>query len=383
MVNGVKYWLRQIPGLVPLVRASRRANHDRIVRRFAADATGRAGRFPRGIVYEATMRCNLRCEFCYVGELLNVEGQWRQELPLDAIDASFPRRRRMQVSLTGGEVLVRKDIGPVFDLFRRKGYVCGYLTTNGTLIDDDRARALAGLARSGFLKHVSVSVDGPPDLHDRARGVKGTFERTAAGVRRLQDAAVAAGARLRVSINTTVSEDSLQALEQMADVAEQLRVNAIGVNHLMFATPDEVAESLRLLGVADASVIATYVAARPILSPSDVRAKLERLRTACASRGIRFDARPKVGARIIDRYYTANAPLDGRCLYPFLSARVGFSGKMYFCPFIRIEVGDLSRSSLEDVWNGDTYVRLRRRLLENRLFPICRRCCKVELERAC
>jgi hypothetical protein len=54
---------------------------------------------------------------------------------------------------------------------------------------------------------------------------------------------------------------------------------------------------------------------------------------------------------------------------------------VYFCPFIRIEVGDLRTQTLADVWNSERYVTLRRRLLEHRLFPVCRRCCKVELAR--
>jgi hypothetical protein len=39
----------------------------------------------------------------------------------------------------------------------------------------------------------------------------------------------------------------------------------------------------------------------------------------------------------------------------------------------------LTVSSLEQVWNSPRYVDMRKRLLENRLFPVCRRCCKVEL----
>jgi hypothetical protein len=50
--------------------------------------------------------------------------------------------------------------------------------------------------------------------------------------------------------------------------------------------------------------------------------------------------RPKVKPSIVHNYYTPGAPLEGRCLYPFLYARVSFSGKAYFCPFIRVEVGD-------------------------------------------
>ena len=143
---------------------------------------------------------------------------------------------------------MRKDIMSVLDLFREKGYACGYLTTNGTIISEERAEALADLAAAGFLKHISVSIDGPGELHDAARGLKGTFERTCAGLRRLQAAARRKHAPLRVSINTTVAHETLEALDQMVDVAEELGVDAIGLNHLMFSTPEEVAETVRLIG---------------------------------------------------------------------------------------------------------------------------------------
>ena len=100
-----------------------------------------------GLVYEATMRCNLTCEFCYVGDLLNLEGEWRQEMTLENLRRAFPQGE-LQVSLTGGEIFMRKDIMAVLDLFQEKGYSCGYLTTNGTIINDERADALASW-RSG------------------------------------------------------------------------------------------------------------------------------------------------------------------------------------------------------------------------------------------
>jgi MoaA/NifB/PqqE/SkfB family radical SAM enzyme len=335
-----------------------------------------------GAVYEATMRCNLRCEFCYVGDLLNIEGEWRQELTLDALSRAFPEHDGFKISLTGGEIFMRKDILSVLDLFRRKGYACGYLTTNGTIISDERAEALAGLASAGFLKHISVSIDGPGELHDAARGVAGTFERTTAGLRRLQAAAKRRHAPLRVSVNTTVAHETLEALDRMVDVAGELGVDAIGLNHLMFSTPEEVAETVRLIdatGATDASVIATFVTPDPGLDIGRVRAKVAALEEKCRQRNILFDFRPKVHPQLIDNYYTPGARLDGRCLYPFLHARVSFSGKVYFCPFIRVEVGDLATSTLEDIWNNEKYVAMRKALVENGIFPVCRRCCKVEL----
>jgi MoaA/NifB/PqqE/SkfB family radical SAM enzyme len=357
----------------------RRHKYEQRIRRFVREKSGRADRLPVGAVYEATMRCNLHCEFCYVGDLLNLEGEWRQEMTLEALNRAFPEQPGFQISLTGGEIFMRKDILSVLDLFREKGYACGYLTTNGTIISPERADALADLAAAGFLKHISVSIDGPGELHDAARGVKGTFERTAAGLRRLQQAASAKGAPLRVSINTTVAHESLDALDRMVDVAGELGVDAIGLNHLMFSTPEEVAETVQLLGTGDPSVIATFVTADPGLDIARVREKVAALQTKCRANNVLFDFRPKVHPQLIENYYTPGAKLEGRCLYPFLQARISFSGKVYFCPFIRIEMGDLSKEPLEQIWNGEKYVDMRRRLVENGIFPVCRRCCKVEL----
>jgi len=370
---------RTLPLLTSLVARYRRSQYERRIDGFLKKQDGEAGRLPSGVVYEATMRCNLHCEFCYVGTLLNIEGEWREELPLEVLKRAFPDEAGLQVSLTGGEIFMRKDILGVMEVFREKGYTCGYLTTNGTIINDERAEALADLAAKGFLKHISVSIDGPNELHDKARGVKGTFERTAAGLRRLQQAAAKRHAPLRVSVNTTVAHETLDALHEMVGVAEELGVDAIGLNHLMYSTPAEVAETVRLLGAADASVISTFVTNDPGLNPARVRTQVNRLVARCRERGIRFDMRPKVKEPILDAYYTPGSALTGRCLYPFLYARVSFSGKAYFCPFIRIEVGDLTKQSLEEVWTGETYVSLRRRLVENGIFPVCRRCCKVEL----
>src|SRR4029078_13449002 len=223
---------------------------------------------------------------------------------------------------------------PVLDRVGERVYACGYLTTNGTIITEERAEALADLAARGFLKHISGSVAGPKDLHDAARGLKGTFERTTLGLRRLQDAARKNGAPLRVSINTTVAHESLDALDRMVDVAEELGVDAIGLNHLMFSTPEEVAETVGIIGAPDPSVIATFVTPDPGLDIDSVPAPVTPLAAKCRERNILFDFRPKVHTPLMDSYYTPGTKLDGRCLYPFLHARVSFYSTVYLTLFI-------------------------------------------------
>ena len=77
--------VRALPLAQHLWARVRKRRYEAHVARFLHDGSGRADRLPSGVVYEATMRCNLHCDFCYVGDLLNIEGQWRDELAIDAL----------------------------------------------------------------------------------------------------------------------------------------------------------------------------------------------------------------------------------------------------------------------------------------------------------
>ena len=64
---------------LPLARHAwaryRRRRYEHRVERFLRDKDGRADRLPTGAVYEASMRCNLHCGFCYVIDFLYLEGE--------------------------------------------------------------------------------------------------------------------------------------------------------------------------------------------------------------------------------------------------------------------------------------------------------------------
>src|SRR4026207_350379 len=124
---------RRLPAVTRLLARYRKHRYEGLIGQFVRNQDGKAGRLPQGVVYEATMRCNLTCEFCYVGDLLNIEGEWRQEMPLDMLRRTLQDQNDRQVGLTGGEIFMRKDILSVREIFHGKGYVCGYLTTNGTI----------------------------------------------------------------------------------------------------------------------------------------------------------------------------------------------------------------------------------------------------------
>jgi len=341
---------------------------------------GFADPLPHFVVYEPTLLCNLHCSFCYVADILNPEDWRAKELSLEELDRIFAPGGVTSVNVTGGEPFVRKNLLEIFALFQQKGMRCDYITTNGTVIREDRADALAALTKSGFLRHISVSIDGPPEFHDAVRGQRGAFKKAADNIALLRNTYAAAGVALPLSINTTLTAGNLHKLEEVVDEAEKLGVDLVGLNQLMFATTAEVRETLEILGESDPAVIATHVSDDPGIDPKEVPGVLRKAVAYAEAKGITINWRPGQSTDDLEHYYTPDRPLKGQCFYPFFGGRITYDGKMHFCPFIRIEVGDVRQQSLTEIWNSRRYVELRQKLLGHGIFPVCRRCCKVELD---
>ena len=356
-----------------------RTRRDWQTRKFTERADGVADRLPHFVVYEPTLLCNLHCNFCYVADILNPEDWRAKELTLEELDEIFVQGGVKSFNITGGEPFVRKNLQEIFELFREKGMRCDYITTNGTVIKEDRAEALAELTKVGFLRHISVSIDGPPEFHDEVRGQKGAFRKAADNIELLRRVFTSKGVSLPVSINTTLTSGNMHLLERVVDEAEKLGVNLVGLNQLMFATPNEVKETLELIGEDDPEVISTHITEDPGIDPNEVPGVLRKAVAYAEAKGITINWRPGQGYDDLVHYYTPDRALKGQCFYPYFGGRVTYDGKVHFCPFIRVEVGDLREQSLEEIWNSPRYVELRQKLLKEGIFPVCRRCCKVEL----
>ena len=265
------------------------------------------------------------------------------------------------------------------EILQSKGLHSKYITTNGTVIGDDKAEALAELVASGFLRHISVSIDGPQSFHDEIRGQKGAFDKTANNIRGLRKVFAARGLGLPLSINTTLTSGNLHLLSEIVDAAAELEVKLIGLNQLMFATHQEVEQTLQIIGETNPALITTYVTDDPGINPQEVAPVLKKAVEYAESKGVTINWRPAQSYEHLEKYYTPNEPLRGRCFYPYFGGRVTFDGKVHFCPVIRTEMGDVRKEPLEEIWNGPKFVGLRKKLLEHGIFPVCRRCCKVEL----
>ena len=123
--------------------------------------------------------CNCRCVMCDIWKA-NAD---KRELSLDDLDRHIADIRALHVQrvmLTGGEPLLHGNLWALCDRLQEHG-IRVTLVTTGLLL----APHAAAIARS--VDDVVVSIDGPPDVHDAIRRVRGGFDRIARGLRRTRE----------------------------------------------------------------------------------------------------------------------------------------------------------------------------------------------------
>lgn len=152
----------------------------------------------RTIVLEVTHACNLECSYCFVRNYNPDRGG--RTMPLETAVRAVglipfdPRSRRnppLSIGFFGGEPLVafarvKEIVAYVEELARQRGIETSFsLTTNGTLLDDEKI-AFLGAHRFSLI----VSLEGPAAVHDRYRpmaGGGGSHAAVLAAVKRLKD----------------------------------------------------------------------------------------------------------------------------------------------------------------------------------------------------
>jgi radical SAM protein with 4Fe4S-binding SPASM domain len=168
-----------------------------------------------------TYRCNLGCEFCYVGERGSDElntSDMKKVLFKIYHEANVP-----SVSFTGGEPLLRADITALISYAARLGLWTN-LITNGTLLDDTHVRVLKEVG----LSSAQVSLEGPDgEIHDGITGKPGSFDATARGIGLLQDAGIP------VHTNTTLSKHNIQHAKEIISFVQKLGLRRLSMNLLI------------------------------------------------------------------------------------------------------------------------------------------------------
>ncbi len=205
---------------------------------------------PISIMIGVTYRCQCRCVHCGMELFRNAE---EAELSTEEVKSVIGEARRLgavEITLFGGEPLLRKDLEEIVAHARRLRMLPS-LDTNGLLLSPEK---IGGLKEAG-LTALKVSLDSPDYAeHDRMRGVKGCFEKAVAGIQ---------GARqkgLACVISTYATRENIQSgdLRRLIRLGKDLGATAVRIIDTTLSgcflnapprklTPPERSELARLL----------------------------------------------------------------------------------------------------------------------------------------
>ncbi len=174
-------------------------------------------------IWNFTNRCNLSCLHCYSKATLDST----DTLTTKDIMTTLPKLKANGVKFiifSGGEPLTRKDIYQIAQRCRELGIVT-YLSTNGLYVKHSNAKQILET-----FNYIGISIDGSEEVHDRFRGLKGSFRTSMEAVDLLNSYNLT-----KVGIRFTITKDTYDDLEFIFKLAEQHNIPKIYISHLVYS----------------------------------------------------------------------------------------------------------------------------------------------------
>lgn len=192
------------------------------------------------VVWNCTRRCNLACRHCYSDSTAKRYDELSTEEAMAFLDdiASFGSPALL---LSGGEPFMRPDLLEVMTEARDRGLAVT-ISSNGTLVDAERARAVA----EAGVRYVGISIDGRPLQHDAFRGRRGAYLRSMRGIAALKEEGV------RVGVRVTLTATAIEALPDIFAMIEREKIDRACFYHLVPAGRGVTQEAVAPAGVREA-----------------------------------------------------------------------------------------------------------------------------------
>jgi MoaA/NifB/PqqE/SkfB family radical SAM enzyme len=332
------------------------SNADFVEQLAASLATGGPPPLLRDAKIKLTSKCNLRCVMCKYWQTEHEEvldsDRWR------AVFGELVALGCRKLHFSGGEVFLRRDFLDLVESAVDLGLKVN-VTTNGTLIDRERAKRLAA---SG-VNSVSISLDGPTARsHDAVRGQAHAFRRSLRTIRRLR----AHGERVRVRVNFVVMRRNFRRLPAMVRLA-----GALGAEELLPMPVDEKGPRRNRLSSTQIREYNRTIA--PLVLEERVRQGFSTAPAFVYPFGVTDKEIRLSAAGEYARGYFTQRP----CLAPWLHAFFAWNGDAYLCCMTngRMEpLGNVGRQTVPEVFHGPAYRKVRRRFLAGRHLASCHRC---------
>ncbi|MEO5336331.1 MAG: radical SAM protein [Magnetospirillum sp. WYHS-4] len=354
----------------------------RLIRQGSAYYLARDGRArpPMTIFLTVNGHCNLRCRMCDIGlqnrESMfyhNLRGESGSDFPIDRyrslIDevASF----KPLLGVTTTEPLLYKPMFEAVDYARHRGLDTN-ITTNGLRVGE----RIDEIMDSGLYR-LSVSLDGPPAIHDHMRGLAGCYDRVVDGLRQVAERKRARGLdRPHLMVNSFITDENHAHIVDFVAGLPLQDIDIVNIKLMAFFTREMVERHNAVFGDR---YPATSTCFPDDFNPAnlDLDAVCRQVAEVKARFGDKVAFHFEPDANMLRRYYYQPAEfMDGtKCVVPWFVAQITNDGDLAVltrCYDLRL--GNIMEQPFLDVWNGEKMRGFRRDLRKHGRFPGCARC---------
>ena len=325
--------------------------------------------YPSKISFKLTNRCNLNCDMCYQKKTEN-----SQELTLEEVDRVLGNLESnfRHISLIGGEIFLREDIFDILDLLKDKYKKDCFLTTNGMLVDEDVADRLS---RYTNIRGIMISLDGTREVHNRLRGSEYSFDKIIGAAGLLKD-------RLRVYATCVVHKENIPHMPELVRI-----VHGVGAYNICFIFPiisdkTTMDATKKALDMGEFEFDVKEEASNDYdFSYELFQTQVKEARKTGKSLGVNVFVLPDFPDSYLSKFYhnTLFREKEMACRAIFWG-KIDVNGDLLHCGHFKMSFGNLLESSFEDIWKSDKMRLFRKKLFEDNLLPVCRRCsCRLEM----
>lgn len=273
--------------------------------------------------------------------------------------------------LRGGEPFLYHGILELLEYIRSKGIFTA-IDTNGTMLKQ-YAEAISQIGNI----HLTISVDGPEEIHDRVRGIQGTFQRIRDGVARLNELEQKGGHKISKSVNFTICANSYQSLGRMPDVTRDLGLPVVCIVPYYYVPEAVGVEYERILKDELGCSAYSWRGFHHETSGVDVELFLQELRKYKA--GVQdlldYPYMPLTELEYSTWFSNPVAPVKTlHCTNVEKLIDIQPDGEANFCvDFPDYHFGNVRKATIAEAWNSEQAERFRKYRREKPL-PVCFRC---------
>lgn len=301
---------------------------------------------PYKLTFAVTYKCNSRCKTCNIWKK-----EVKNELRLKEIKRIFESINPSWIDLTGGEIFLREDIFELIKTIHENSelYLL-HFPTNGLLVDKitETLEKIKQLSIPKFV--VSISLDGPKEIHDEIRGVKGNFEKAVQTYKNLKDLGIESYFGLTLSeFNIGKYEETLESLKRQIEnfKDKELHVNLYHTSEHYYSNPKEF-DRRKLI--------------------KDVEKCIEK------RKGIHLNPIKFLEYKYIEkaRNYIKNGKTPLSCKSLTSSCFIDPKGNVYPCSIYNKKLGNLRNNdyNLKKIWNSEKTKKIQREI-EGLKCPNC------------